>query len=429
MIKAALSSTLFKSTGIYTLSRIINAAIPFLMMPVLTRFLTPTDYGIVAMFGVLIGIVSPFVGLSLSGAVSVRYFDKTESDLPKYIGNCFLILFASAILVSAVMWLFAGPISKYSAFPGEWLWLVVILAVAQFTGSVLMSLWQVQNKPVKFAVFQNLQTLMNIGLTIALVVGLGKNWQGRIEAQVISVIIFGLVALFILRRNGLLKIKYDKPSIDHALRFGIPLIPHVLGGMLIVQTDRMFIANMVGVAAAGIYTVGYQFGNIIDFVASSFNQAYVPWLYKHLSGDNEAMKRKIVAFTYLYFILILFFALALSFVVPWFLKFFVGKDFQGAGQYVFWIALSYAFNGMNYMVANYIFFAGKTSALAMVTFVTAFLNVCFNYILIKLNGPVGAAQASALAFFISFIFTWILSARVYKMPWNLLKVNTPYKTS
>jgi O-antigen/teichoic acid export membrane protein len=419
VIKRILKSSLVRSSGIYTISRIVNSAIPFLMMPVLTRYLSPTDYGIVAMFAVLLGIVSPFVGLSLHGAVSVRYFDKSETDLPRYIGNCFMILVASAFLVSVVMWLFAGPISRHSAFPREWLWTVVFVAAAQFVGFVLMTLWQVENKPVRYGIFQNLQTLGNVSLTILLVVGLGKNWQGRIEAQVITLALFALVAGYILYRNGWLKFSYDRSSVNNALRFGIPLIPHALGGMLIVQTDRMFLTNMAGVAVAGIYTVGYQFGSIIDMVASSFNQAYAPWLYKQLNSDDPAIKKRIVKLTYLYFVLILFFAVGLSLIVPWFLTFFVGKNFVGAGKYVFWIALGYAFNGMYYMVTNYIFFAGKTSVLAGVTFLTALLNIAFNYLLIKLNGPVGAAQASALAFFISFILTWVLSARVYAMPWSL----------
>jgi O-antigen/teichoic acid export membrane protein len=393
------------------------------MMPILTRYLTPTDYGIVAMFAVLLGIVNPFVGLSLHGAISVRYFEKQETDLPKYIGNCFLILTVSSILVAMVMLLFAGQISKLSAFPQEWLWSVIFIATAQFMGFVLMALWQVENKPVRYGIFQNLQTIVDISLTILLVVGLGKNWQGRIEAQAITMAFFAMASGFLLYRGGWLKLKYDRPSIDNALRFGIPLIPHALGGMLIVQTDRMFLVNMAGVATAGIYTVGYQFGSIIELVASSFNQAYAPWLFRHLSEDDPAAKRRIVKLSYIYFVAILCFAVGLSLAVPWFLTFFVGKNFVGAGKYVFWIALGYACNGMYYMVANYIFFAGKTAVLARLTFVTALLNIAFNYLLIKLNGPIGAAQASALAFFISFILTWILSARVYEMPWSLKRTS------
>jgi O-antigen/teichoic acid export membrane protein len=412
---------LISSTGTYTVSRIVNAAIPFLLMPVLTRYLTPTDYGIIAMFSVLLGIVTPFVGLSLHGAVSVRYFDKDEKDLPKYIGNVFFILTASTAAVSIVVWLFAEPIGRYSAFPERWLWTVVFVAASQFAGLVLLTLWQVELKAVKYGVFQNLQTLANVGLTLLLVVGLGMNWQGRIQAQVITMAAFALAAFVLLRRNGRLKFAYDRAYVDSALRFGIPLIPHALGGMLIVQTDRMFLTNMAGVATAGIYTVGYQFGSVIELLSSSFNQAYAPWLFDQLSRDEPGAKRRIVKLTYACFGLIVLLAAGLSLAVPWFLTFFVGKEFVGAGVYVFWIALGYACNGMYYLVANYIFYAGKTAVLAWVTAATAALNIAFNYFLIKLNGPVGAAQASAIAFFLSFVLTWILSARVYAMPWNLRK--------
>lgn len=419
MIKTILTSNLFKSAGVYTFSRIINSAIPFLMLPILTRYLTPTDYGIVAMYAIMVSIVSPFVGLNIHGAIGVRYFHGGTAGLPRYIGNALCLMAASSLLVTMIMWLFGDIVSKLTAFPRDWLWTVVLFAVGQFVVRVLLMLWQVENKPFKYGVFQNLQTMMNVGLSILLVVGLGRNWQGRVEAQVISILFFAAIALYVLKKNGWLQFSYNKEDIRGAMKFGVPLIPHEIGSMLITQTDRMFITNMVGVAAAGVYTVGFQVGSIIELVAGSFNQAYSPWLYRQLSQNDEAKKLRIVKLTYLYFVLILLFALGLSLIVPWFLGFFVGKDFVGAGRYTFWIVLGFAFSGMYYMVANYIVFAEKTAALAWVTFFTAIVNIICNYLLIRLNGPVGAAQASALAFFLSFVFTWILSARVYEMPWGL----------
>lgn len=421
IMRSVLPSALFKSAGIYTTSRIVNAAIPFLMMPVLTRYLTPADYGITAMFAVLIGVISPFVGLNLHGAISVRYFDKEEKDLPRYIGNIFMILLVSTALVSLVLWLFAGPISALATFPRKWLWSCVFIAATQFIGLIMLTLWQVEDKPVLYGIYQNLQTLVNISLTILFVVGFGKNWQGRIEAQIITFSLFTLAACYFLSKNNWLKFTYDRSRVNHALHFGLPLIPHALGGLMIMQTDRVFLANMIGIATAGIYSVAYQFGSIIELGASSFNQAYAPWLYRQLSDIDNDKKKNIVKLTYLYFLVILIIAAVLSLLVPVFLTFFVGKDFIGAQIYIFWITLGFAFSGMYYMVTNYIFFAGKTAILAKVTFASAVMNIFFNYILIKLNGPVGAAQASTLTFFLSFVMTWALSQRVYPMPWNLFK--------
>ncbi|GAI91605.1 unnamed protein product, partial [marine sediment metagenome] len=57
--------------------------------------------------------------------------------------------------------------------------------------------------------------------------------------------------------------------------------------------------------------------------------------------------------------------------------------------------------------------------LAWITLMSAVINIGLNYFLIKANGAIGAAQATTITFFISFILTWILSAKVYQMPWAI----------
>ena len=80
------SSSLLKSSGIYTISSLVNAAIPFLLMPLLTRCLTPEDYGIVSMFSICVAIITPFVGLSMNGAVARAYYtEEGKEDISAYV--------------------------------------------------------------------------------------------------------------------------------------------------------------------------------------------------------------------------------------------------------------------------------------------------------------------------------------------------------
>lgn len=419
MIKRLYSSPLVRSSTIYTASSMLNSVIPFLMMPVLTRYLTPADYGIASMFAVLLGVVSPFVGLNIQGVVGVKYFDKTGIDLPRYIGNCFLLLLVSTIVVALFLWFFSESVSSLAVFPREWLWAVVVVSFGQFIVSILMILWQMENKPLLYGLFQNLQTVLNIGLSLLLVIGFKKNWQGRIEAQVITMIVFAVAAYILLHKNGWLKFGFDRQYIKSALSFGVPLIPYTFGGIVITQIDRVFIANMVGIADTGMYAVGYQIGMIIGLLETSFNSAWVPWLFEKLGQNNFAIKVKIVKFTYLYCFVILLLAIGLSWLAPLFLNFFVGKEFAGSSKYVVWIALGYAFNGMTKMVSNYIFYAEKTFLLTWVTFFTAVIQIGLTYILISANGAVGAAQATTISLFASMVLTWILAQYIYKMPWRL----------
>lgn len=416
-----INSKLVRSAAIYTITNVINKAIPFLLLPILTRHLSPGDYGIVSMFGVLVSFVTPFTGVNVHGAISRMYFERDSIDFKEYLTNCIYILLFSTTTVSILFTLFSELIAKTSSVPTEILWAVIAVSFSQFITRIVLTLWQVQVKPVQYGIYQISQTLLNLILSIIFVVVIGLTWIGSIYAQIVSVSVFVIIGFIILIKNKWLKVGINYSYIKHALSFGLPLVPHALGGVIMTMTDRVFITNMVGIDTTGIYTVGYQVGMIISLLATSFNQAYIPWLYSKLKENIYKTKIKIVKFTYLYNIVIFILAIILSIIAPKFLSFFVGDKFSNANIYVTWVALGYAFNGMYLMVTNYIFFAQKTSYLAGVTFASAILNIVLNYVFISKYGAIGAAQATTVIYLIKFILTWILSSKIYKMPWNLLK--------
>ncbi|AMC01349.1 Polysaccharide biosynthesis protein [Aerococcus viridans] len=423
MHKKYLNNSLIKNTSIYTLTSILNSAIPFLMLPILTRHLTPEDYGIVSMFTLLVTFIVPFIGLNLNGAITRQYYDREKINISEYAGNCIFILLINSIFVGSIFYFSSAFIARTASFPSRLLWSVLIFAVSQFICSILLSLLQVKKKALLYGIFNIIQTSLNLGISIFFVVYLGLGYTGRIYGMVITLALFALISLFILIKKKWVKFVIKKEYIKHALMFGIPLIPHVLSGTIISMTDRFFITSMVGLAATGVYTVGYQVGTIINLLSTSFNNAYVPWLYEKLKENQYTTKIKIVKFTYIYFVGILLLALGLGILAPIFLSVFLGKAFNESSVYVIWIALGYAFNGMYLMVVNYIFYEQKNSTLAMVTFATAFLNIVLNYFFIREFGAIGAAQATTIIFAIKFVVVWILSAKVHKMPWKNVLLN------
>lgn len=416
---ASPAASLLRGWLVYTLSSGINAAVPLLIIPVLTRYLTPADYGIVAMMGVLITTVTPFVGLSLHGAIAVKYYDKSTTDLAGYVGTCLLILAATSLLVLAAMMGFADAIAAATAFPSKWLPVIVVIALTQFVAQVLLTIWQMQERPLAFAAFQTAQTILNIGLTVWLVAGWQWSWQGRVYAHAATAVIAGGVALLLLWRGGWLRFRPEREAVVHAVNFGIPLIPHALGSAVTTQIGRVFITMMVGVAATGLYMVGFQVAMVVELLATSFNKAYAPWLYRHLRDGGEEMKIYIVKLTYAYFAAVVLSVAVLAVVLPRILSLLVGERFAGAAEFTTWIAIGFGFSAMYYMVANYLFYAGAPRLLAWVTAVSCLLSLGFNYGLVRVNGAVGAAQALALTLMVTFLLTWLASARVFPMPWRL----------
>lgn len=411
-----LNSSLFKASGIYTFGTILNSAIPFFLLPILTRYLTPEEYGIVSMFSILLSIVGVFTGLSVHGAIHRVFYDRERFNFKEYIFNCLIILFVSSFIVLLIVEIFKDYISQVSGVPANWLWIVVVVSFFQFAILSLLSIYQGQMQAKKYIFIQITQSLMNMGLSLLFVVVLLMHWQGRIIGQALAVVIIGILALIILF-NKWTFFKLNLAYIKHTLNFGIPLIPHTIGGMLMVMTDRIIINNLLGLKEVGVYTVGLQIGMIIGILADSFNKAYAPWLFSKLNENNYRTKIKIVKFTYLYFVLISLFAISLGLCSPYILKYLVGNKFTDSSSVILWIALGNAFSGMYFMVVNYIFYVYKTQKLAIITLLSSSLNVPLTYLLTKYSGIVGAAQSYMLINFITFIFVWFYSIKSYTMPW------------
>jgi len=416
-IRQLYKSSLLRAAGTYGVFSTINSSIPFLLLPILTRYLSPSDYGIVAVFNILVTITIPFIGLNTNGAFSRAFFAHDRFETSTYTGTIVMFVLLNSLFVTFLIVVFRNSLEKIFSIPSNWLWLTGLMGLSISLIQIALTAWRVRERPKAFGLFQISNTIADFSLAVLLVVVLGMSWQGRIVSRAIIAPIFAFLGIFILKRNKWLTFRWDTSCLCHALAFGIPLIPHSLAGIINTATDRLFIAHMVGVADVGVYTVGYQIGAIINLLATAFNQAYSPWLFKKLNQNNGQIKRKIVRYTYVYFLLILFFAFLLGIVAPFILKYLLGKEFQGSAIYVTWIAVGSAFNGMYYMVVNYIFYAEKTYLLAIVTFTGAAINICMNYFLIKINGAIGAAQATTLVNLITFLFVWVLSARVYSMPW------------
>lgn len=415
-----ISSSLTRSSGIYTVSGFINAAIPLILLPILTRKLTPTDYGIVAMFQIAVSVVYPFIGMNLEGSIARKYFDKDDTDFPSYIGSCFVLVALSFIFITGLFWVNFDYIQKITQIPEFWLKYILIVAVCQFFTTVILATFQIKVQPIKYGILKILQSILNVGLTILFVVVLNKTWDGRLEAQIITTVVFAIVSGIILLHTKQIRLNIKKKDIKHALRFGIPLIPHALGGMLFTAIDRFFLTSLVGLEQTGNYTVAYQIGAIIGIITFAFNNAYYPWLFENLNKNDIVIKRKIVKFTYFYFAFLIIIAILLLILFPLIVSIFVGSTFKSIDTYSTFLVFGFVFQGMYFMVTNYIIYAQKTHIQALVTISIGLIKLPITYFAIVWIGAAGASISFCITFLIFFLATWVVSTKIYPMPWLML---------
>lgn len=408
---------LFKSTAIYIITGIINSAIPFLLLPILTRVLSPSEYGKVVMFSSVLVVLSALAGLSVHGAVSIKYFDK-HVDHPRYLGTSLLVLIASIVFIFTIIIISGDVLSRYIGIQIEWIIVAVLASSAQFVVQLRLLMWQMSDNAIKYGIFLVSQTAMNLSVSLAFVLYLGYGWAGRCIGIVFSMFLFGIIALLSLHASGLVKWNLNVAYARSMLKFGIPLIPHSVGGLLMSLSDRFAITGLLGIEEAGVYAAAMQIGMVVLVISDACNKSFAPWLFKKLSNDDEGDKLRIVKYTYILFVAIPAVAFLFGWIAPWLLHFVVGSRYQNSSEVVSYIALGGGFGAMYYLVVNYVFYAEKTGLMACVALFSGVVNAILAVIFVKIHGAVGAAQAYMTSQAICFFLTWFAAARVYYMPWR-----------
>jgi len=401
----------------YVSINIINASIPFFLLPILTTYLTPTDYGTLTNIDVIIRFTLPFILLGVNGAINTAYFRNERHTFPAYFKSGISINLIASILITCIFFVFSNFLNKITKVPQIWLLIIPTYCLLQSITTICQSLFQMQKKAVNYGIFLISLTIINFTVSILFVVVFKYNWQGRISGILISYIILSIVSLVYFNQKKLLSSSYNKEYINDILKFGIPLIPHLISGPLVQFSDRLFITHYSGLSNAGIYNVAYQIGTVINLITVGFNQAFVPYLYEKLKNIDLSGKKRIVKQSYALMLGYLIMAIMLWIVSPFIFKIFINSRYWEAQNYILPIALGSSFGGMYLLVTNYIFYTKKTYLLTIATISNGLTSVFLNSILVRKYGAQGAAITFMISNFLIFISVWIISSRIYKMPW------------
>lgn len=412
---------LLKKISGFAFFNVLNSAIPFLLLPILTAYLSPGNYGVVDIFYNTTLIITPIIGLSIVQSIGRFYFEKIV--LSRFISTVLVVLLFSGLIITALSLIFNIVFENYLLeyeIPPYLIFLAFLYTLFTQISEILLALWRVSYKVAYFGIFRVSKTALDLGLSVFLIVSLGYGWAGRIYPQVIVAFLFATIALFLLYRLGYLKkLKADKTYKREALSYSVPLIFHTFGSYVINFSDRFFILIMLSMTDVGVYSVAYQIGMVMSLVQNSFNQAWVPFFFEKLNENSDGSKRKIVQITYIYILFLIVTTLLIYLFIPLIYKYLIDESYIQGASLIIWVLLGFLFNGVYKMLVNFLFYDKRTKLIATLSIGSAILNIVLNYFLIKMNGITGAAQATMLTFLFFMLVILYITLKSYKMPWSL----------
>jgi O-antigen/teichoic acid export membrane protein len=406
----------------YSAINVINASIPFLLLPVLTAYLSQDDYGRLSLIQLLMTISFPFILMNTHGLINIEYSKLSKQGIKDMISTLVLMAFAGVAFLEIIFYIFEIWIVKYFHIPVEYVYYIPLFVFFQAIPIIVLALYQAKQEPMKFGLFKIGMALSNLTFSLMLVVVWQMNWEGRVIGIAVSFLLFSLIGLKLLYDNSLLYPKANMKFFKMAMKFGLPLIPHTIAGLFLSMSDRVMLANILGTDSVGLYSVAFQVASAVMILMSSINQAWIPVLYEKLN-TNPTYKEKVGIVKTTYKIMAGMVGISIIFIIiyPIIFTFFVDAKFFEAQNIVPYIVLAFLFQGFYYMFTNYIFYSKKTHILSYITVFSVCIVLISNYYLINLYGVIGAAYAMILVYLVFFLLVWYFANKIYAMPWFKFK--------
>jgi O-antigen/teichoic acid export membrane protein len=400
---------------IYAVANVLAAAVPFLLLPVLTRALTPAQYGQVVSFFILVPVCSAVAGLGLQSAVGVRWLDTSRGDPRGHTAAAVLLAFGSTALAAALA-VAAAPLIGVELAPALCA-LAAVTAGAATLQAIRFAVWQSQGQPIPAAMLQVAAALLNMGLSLIAVLLLDGGGTGRILGASAAVGLIGLFSVGSLYRTACCARPTARDT-RALLRFGVPLVPHTLAGAVLASADRFVVAGHLGSGQLGVYGAASQLGLIVNVLTDAATKAFAPTMYRMLAKGTPRQRLRLVALAYLSVPAWVLVALAVWGLLvaagPWLL----GERYQPALDLAPWFLLGGAIGGVYLNVAGLFFFTSRTEWLGAATLSACLVALLIAPWAVASLGTTGGAMAYCAAQATLLAAAWLLSRRVAPMPWH-----------
>jgi O-antigen/teichoic acid export membrane protein len=415
----------FKDSSIYLSANILTMAVSFFTLPIYTRYLSPADYGIIALF-LMFGSVS--CGLLSVGihAATYRYYFKFKDD-----HDGFNVLNSSNMLFLLIGFLLTGITIYHLAS-----WFSTTLFKDQITEKLLRwsflngcmgylftyltLLLTAQTRSIEFAVIIVLRTLLDTAFAFYFIFLHSLTYLAKIYSSLLTQGIMIFCLLFLLR--NLFSIRFSFKSLKKSLSFSYPLLPRQLIGLTYKSFDKIMLNRHGGLVSLGYYTFGVKFATLLKMAMDSVNKVYTPFFLSKAHENTNEAKRAIVSRFYEMAFCFAVAGLGIIYFSEEMIKFLTTKEFYPSMYIVPVYVYLHLFGIMNILTYNQIMHAEKMTSVLPAAIASVILNIIMNLLLIPKYGAVGAALATAMAALASSMILLYFGFRVYPLPigkWKL----------
>lgn len=354
---------ILKDSAVYLLGELFAKALPFLLLPYLTRKLGAAGFGELSYYQTVLSLLALAFGLSQDGAITRYFYFYGKRNLPNVLRTGGLYTLALTLLGLLFAW-----------WRQSWiLGFVVLTAGSQTLLGAQLAWRQCQKRALPYVAIQISSSALSAVLTVLLLECTAYQPVAMRFAALCSVNFAVAAAAYcwanqkqpahFTRRRALYSLRY-------ILAFGLPLLLHHASGFVKGQLDRIIIYRMYSAAELGVYAAALQLAGILSIILMAVNKATVPYYY-HAIEQKKITARRVRRWAWLGFCAAPLFAAAVWCMPESWFVWFLGPQYIGAHHYIVLFTLGYALTIPYYLLVNYLFYFGKNSLISSISLLSA----------------------------------------------------------
>lgn len=409
---------LVREVAVYGAGDVAISAVSFLLIPIYTRVLTPTDYGVFALLLTIEAGAKIVLRWGVDGAFIRLYYDCPDRASRQRLASTIWLFLAAVNTPLLTAGLVGAPWIARAAFGNaayaDTLRVFFLNTFAIGFFFIPFNLYRIEGRSVRFAALTFLRAAGTTALRLAMVVG----WKlGVFGLVVADLVLTGVVAVALAPTvAGLLRPRFSRTVLREALGFGLPRVPHGLAHQVTALSDRWILNAFLSPDRVGVYSLGATFGLSMKLFLSAFDYAWTPFVFDVMKRPAaKDVYRRVT--TYVTGLLVLL-AAGLAAIAEDLVRIMAAPPFHAAAGVVPWIALGVVFQGFYQLTAVGLSITKRTALLPIATTSAATVAIVMNLLLVPRFGMLAAAWTTAVSYATLAAVGHVLSQRVYPIRYD-----------
>lgn len=415
--------SLLKKFISFSIGGYISLIIGLLTTPIITRMISPEEYGIFSMYNLTINILMFVVMLGLDqGFVRFFYEEETLNAKSALLKKSLKIPMIILIILLPILWIFRDLLVKF-IFGNENSKVLIFYIFIGLFFSVLNRFSnlavRMQQKGKLYSFIQVMNQVGNFILILVIYRIYGDNYRVLILSLIGSTFLTVIISIFFEKKLWFSFENKTKVKYRDLLEYSYPIAITVIVSWLFQSADKLFIKHYSDLQEVGLYAAAFKIIALLNIIQSGFNTFWVPVSFEKYEKEKENIEFfqkifKLISFTMLIIGICILLGKDILILI-------LGKKFEDAVKIFPVLVFMPIMNTVSEVTVVGINFKKKTKYHLIISLVITVFNLVGNYLLVPILGAIGAAISTGISFFIFFILRTYFSKKSFDCKYNIKK--------